>query len=131
MQLIDWLGESQLKSPRDRVDLEPGVDGVRDDQVVGVGEPGVVTLIVNVCEAPPAVTVAESNVLVSESWTSSSIVVVAASLVSLPLFGSTVPSLVTFAVFERTVPLSSVESAVTWTVKALSPPAASRSCSSR
>ena len=65
-----------------------------------------------------------SNVLVTERCTSSVTVVVVASLVLLAAFGSSVPSEATVALFAMTVPLSTVESSVTWTVKDWLPPAA-------
>ena len=42
---------------------------------------------------------------------------------SFPLFGSLVPSEATEAVFESTVPSATLEATLTWTVKAVLPPA--------
>ena len=64
------------------------------------------TSIVNVFAAPPAVTVVESNVFVTESWTSSTM-----STLSLPVAGPS-SSDCADALFETPVALSVVEA--TW-----------------
>jgi len=75
--------------------------------------------------APPAVTVAESNVLVTLRWTSSWTFVCVVLLVLLPGVGSVVPSEATVALFARSAPLSAVDARVTWSVNTWSACAAS------
>ena len=78
-------------------------------------KPLLVTSIVNVLAAPPAVTVGEANVLFTLRCTSSVTVVSVVLLVLLAEFGSSVPFEVTVALFARSVPVSKVESSVTCT----------------
>ena len=84
------------------------------------------TVIVYVCGVEPSATTLETpSVFVTETSAEVLTVVEVVFELLLPGVGSLVPSLLTAAVFESTVPLATEEATLTWTVKTCWAPAAS------